>query len=108
MEQLGTCHFSIKELTTLPPGSLEHVTKFFDRLCGLVVRILGYRSRDSRRYLIFREVVGLERDLLSLLSITEELLEKKSSASGSRKLRLTAIQIRCADHATPSIRKSWH
>jgi hypothetical protein len=34
-----------------------------DRLCGLVVRVPGYRSRgpwfDSRRYQIFWEVVGL-------------------------------------------------
>jgi hypothetical protein len=26
----------------------------------------------------------------------------------SRKPRLTAVGIRCTDHATPSIRKSWH
>jgi hypothetical protein len=26
----------------------------------------------------------------------------------SRKLRLTTVGIRCADHATPSICKSWH
>jgi hypothetical protein len=39
------------------------------------------------------------------VSITEELLEWKSSGSGSRKSRLTAVGIRCADHATPSIRK---
>jgi hypothetical protein len=36
-----------------------------DRLCGLVVRVLGYRSRgpgfDFRRYQIFWEVVDLER-----------------------------------------------
>jgi hypothetical protein len=35
------------------------------------------------------------------VSITEELLELKSSGSGSRKSRLTALAIRCADHATP-------
>jgi hypothetical protein len=74
-------------------------------LCGLAVRVPGYRSRgpgfDSRRYQIFWEVVGLERDPLSLVSITEELLEWKSSGSGSRKPRLTAVGIRCADHATP-------
>jgi hypothetical protein len=40
--------------------------------------------------------------------ISEEPLELKSSDSGSRKSRLTAVGIRCADHETPSIRKSWH
>jgi hypothetical protein len=47
--------------------------------CGLVVRVPGCRSRDlgfdSRRYQIFREVVGLERGPLSLVRIIEELLE---------------------------------
>jgi hypothetical protein len=38
----------------------------------------------------------------------EELLEWKSSGSGFRKPRLTAVGIRCADQATPSIRNSWH
>jgi hypothetical protein len=36
-----------------------------DRLCGLVVRVSGYRSSgpgfDSRRFQIFWEAVGLER-----------------------------------------------
>jgi hypothetical protein len=45
--------------------------------------------------------VGLERGPLSLVRIIEELLEWKSL--GNRKL--TAGGIRCADHATPSIRK---
>jgi hypothetical protein len=45
---------------------------------------------------------------LSLVSITEELLEWKGSSSGYRKPRLTAVEICCADHATPSISKSWH
>jgi hypothetical protein len=48
-------------------------------LCGLVVRIPGYRSGapgfDSRGYQIFREVVGLERGPLSLVRIIEELFE---------------------------------
>jgi hypothetical protein len=51
-----------------------------DRLCGLVVRVLGYRSRgpgfDSRRYQIFWKVVGLEQGPLSLVRLIEELLEK--------------------------------
>jgi hypothetical protein len=60
-------------------------------------------SFDSRRYQIFCEVVGLERGPL-----TGELLEWKSSYFRSRKPRLTAVGICCADHATHSIRKSWH
>jgi hypothetical protein len=47
--------------------------------------------------------VGLERGPLSLVSLVrsiEELLESKSSVSRSRKQRLTAVGIRCADHVT--------
>jgi hypothetical protein len=47
--------------------------------------------------------VGLERGPLSLVRITEELLEWKSSSSGSVKPRLRPWVIRCADHATTSI-----
>jgi hypothetical protein len=59
----------------------------YDRLCGLVVRVSGYRSRgprfDSRSYQIFWEVrVGLEPGPLSLVRTVEELLEWKSSGSG--------------------------
>jgi hypothetical protein len=32
----------------------------------------------------------------------------KNPLPRSRKPRLTAVGIRCADHATPSTRKSWH
>jgi hypothetical protein len=52
--------------------------------------------------------VGLEPSPLSLVSINEELFEWESSGSGSRKPILMAVGIRCADHATSSIRKSWH
>jgi hypothetical protein len=55
-----------------------------DRLRGLAVRVPGYRSRgpgfDFQRYKIFWEVVGLERGPLSLVRITEELLERKVAA----------------------------
>jgi hypothetical protein len=57
----------------------------FDRLCGLVVRVSGNRSRSpglvSRPYQIFWEVGGLERCPLSLVRTTEELLERKSRGS---------------------------
>jgi hypothetical protein len=45
-------------------------------LCGLLVRVPGYR-----RYHIFWEVVGLERGPLSLVTTIEELLVRKSSGS---------------------------
>jgi hypothetical protein len=55
-----------------------------DRFCGLVVRDHGYRSWcpgfESWRYQIFWEVVGLGRGPLSLVRITEELLERKVAA----------------------------
>jgi hypothetical protein len=56
-----------------------------DHLCGLVVRVSGYRPRgpgfDSRAYQIFWEVRGLERSPLSLVRTTEELPEWKSIGS---------------------------
>jgi hypothetical protein len=53
------------------------ISRWFEN--ELVVWIPGYRSRfDSRRYQIFWEVVSLERGPLSLVSITEELLEWKN------------------------------
>jgi hypothetical protein len=57
-----------------------------DRLCDLVVRVPGYRSRDprfdSQRYQIICEVVGLERGALSLVITIEELFGRNSSGSG--------------------------
>jgi hypothetical protein len=77
----------------------------------LKCRLPGYRSRgpgfNSRRYQIFGGV-GLERGPLSLVRIIEELLEWKISGAGLENRRWTAGGIRCADHATPSIRKSWN
>jgi hypothetical protein len=60
----------------------------------------------SRRYQIFWEVVGLDRGPLSLVSTTEELLERKSSGSGLE-IENTALGIRHAGHMVPSIHKSW-
>jgi hypothetical protein len=56
-----------------------------DRLCGLMVRVSGYKSWgpgfDSWA-LQEKRVVGLERGSLSLVSTTEELLGRNSSGSG--------------------------
>jgi hypothetical protein len=74
-----------------------------------VVRVLGYRFGDpgsipgtTRK----KKVVGLERGPLSLVSTTEELLDRKVEAP-VYKTENTAVGIRHADHMAPSIRKSW-
>jgi hypothetical protein len=78
-------------------------------LCGLVVRVPGYRSRgpgfDSRRYQIFWEVVGLERG--PLMSTNEELLGRNSSGYGLEN-RVYGRGDPLRWHTTPSICKSWH
>jgi hypothetical protein len=55
-----------------------------NRLCGLLVRVLAYRSRGpgfhSRRYHIFWELVGLERCPLSFMRIIEEPFQGNSSS----------------------------
>jgi hypothetical protein len=48
--------------------------------------------------------VGLERGPLSLLSTTEELLDRKVAAP-VYKTENTAVEIRHADHMAPSIHK---
>jgi hypothetical protein len=79
-----------------------------DRLCGLVVRVLGYRSGGPGSIpgtTGKKRVVGLERGPLSLVSTTEELLDRKSSGS-CLETENTAVGIRHADHVAPSICKS--
>jgi hypothetical protein len=53
-----------------------------DRLCGLVVRVLGYRSGGlgSIPGATKKKVLGLERGPPSLVSTTEELLDRKVEA----------------------------
>jgi hypothetical protein len=56
---------------------------FLDRLCGLVVRVLGYRSGGPGSIPVTtrkKKVVGLERGALSFVSTTEELLDRKVAA----------------------------
>jgi hypothetical protein len=57
--------------------------KRIDRICDLVVRVFGYRSggpgsipSTTRK----KKLVGLERGPLSLVSTTEELLDRKVTA----------------------------
>jgi hypothetical protein len=74
-----------------------------------VVRVLGYRSGGpgsipgtTRE----KKVVVMERGPLSLVSTTEELLDRKVAAP-DRRTENTAVGIRHADHVAPSIHKSW-
>jgi hypothetical protein len=53
-----------------------------------------------------KKLVGLERGPLSLVSTTEELLDRRVAAP-VYKTENRALGIRHADHVTPSIRKSW-
>jgi hypothetical protein len=76
---------------------------------SLVVRVLGYRSGGpdsipgtTRK----KKVVDLERDPLSLVSTTEELLDRKVAAP-VYKTENTTVGIRHADNVAPSVRKSW-
>jgi hypothetical protein len=84
------------------------LTAPLDRLCGLVVRVFGYRSGGpgSIPGTTKKKVVGLERGALSLENTTEELLDRKVAAS-VKKTENTAVGIRHADHVAPFIRKSW-
>jgi hypothetical protein len=53
-----------------------------DHLCGLVVRVLDYRSEARVRFpsTTRKKEVGLERGPLSLVSTAEELLDRKVEA----------------------------
>jgi hypothetical protein len=81
---------------------------FGDRLCGLVVRVIGYRSGGpgSIPATTRKKLVGLERGPLGLVRTTEELLDRKVAAP-VQITENTAVGIRHADHVAPSIRKSW-
>jgi hypothetical protein len=79
-----------------------------DRFCGLVVRVLDYRSEGPGSILgtTRKKVVGLERGPLRLVSTTEELPDRKVAVP-VLKTENTVVGIHHADHVAPSIRKSW-
>jgi hypothetical protein len=71
----------VKTESPVPPDYLQTSTSL-DRLCGPVVRVLGYRSGGpgSIPGTTKKKVVGLERGTLSFVSTTEELLDRKVAA----------------------------
>jgi hypothetical protein len=84
----------------------------YDRLCGPVARVSGYRSRGPGSIpgaIRFSEKWWVWNGIYSASWVwLRSYLNGKSSGIGSRNPRLTVVWIRCADHATPSIRKSLH
>jgi hypothetical protein len=64
-----------------------------------------YPGFDSRHY-HKKKLVGLERGPLSLVSTTEELLDRKVAAP-IQKTENTSVWIRHPDHVAHSILKSW-
>jgi hypothetical protein len=79
-------HFDTLDIHVLCPLKINIIfLNFYTsrvRLCGLVVRVLGYRSGDpgSIPGTTRKKTVGLERGPLSLVSTTEELLDRKVAA----------------------------
>jgi hypothetical protein len=84
---------------------LNHLWK--DSISGLVVKVIGYRSGGpgSIPGTTRKKVVDLKRGPMSLVSTTEELLDRKVAAP-LYKTENTALGIRHADHVALSIRKS--
>jgi hypothetical protein len=70
-----------------------------DRLCGLAVRVLGYRSGGPG------SIPGTTPPQKKS-STTEELFDRKVAAP-LYKTENTAVGIRHADHVALFIRKSW-
>jgi hypothetical protein len=92
----------------------EHLLVFLghkllcDHFCGLVVRVLGYRSGGpgSIPGTTRKKVVGLERGPLSFVSTNEELLDRKVAAP-VYKTENMAVGFRHDEHVATFIRKSW-
>jgi hypothetical protein len=68
-----------------------------NRLCGLVVRVLGYRSGGPG------SIPGTIRNK-NIGSGTESTQPREYNRGETEN---TAVGIRHADHVAPSIRKSW-
>jgi hypothetical protein len=67
-----------------------------------VYQIFKKKTKNKNK----KQVVGLERGPLSLVSTTEELLDRQV-ATPVQKTENTAVGISHADHVAPFIRKSW-
>jgi hypothetical protein len=77
-----------------------------DRLCGLVVRVLGYRSGGPGSIPGTTVKKSSGSGTLSLVSTTDELLDRKVAAPVQKTDNMD-VGIRHSDRVAPSIRKSW-
>jgi hypothetical protein len=80
-----------------------------DRLCGQLSEFLAIDLEARVRFPALTEkkkVVGLEWGPLSLVSTTEELLDRKVAAP-VQKTTKTAVGICHADRVAPSTQNSW-
>jgi hypothetical protein len=75
------------------------------RLCGLVVRVPGYRSRGRGRFPALPDFLRSSGVHSASWVQLKSYLEEKSSGSGLEN-RETAVGIRHADHVALSVRKS--
>jgi hypothetical protein len=83
--------------------NLIHLLYFLDRLCGLVVRVPGYRSRGRVRFPALPDFLRSSGSETGSTQPREyKPREYKWSRKWPRKPRLRA------DHTTPSMRKSLH
>jgi hypothetical protein len=83
------------------------VMKIIDDSLHMVLREFLATELEARvRFMTLpgKKVMSLERDPLSLVSTTEELLDRKVAAP-VYKTENTAVGIRHADYVAPSIRK---
>jgi hypothetical protein len=83
----------------------------YDHLYGLVVRVPVYRSRGPGSVpgaIRFSEKQWDRNGVHSLSSVQLRSYLGEIVAAPVQKSSNTAVGIRWADHATPSIRKSWY
>jgi hypothetical protein len=81
--EVKDCAVCCEQRKTVGLGTYCLIIIIIDRLCGLVVRVLGYRSGGPGSIpgiTTKKKVVGLKRGPLSLVSTTEELLDRKVAA----------------------------
>jgi hypothetical protein len=84
---------------------------YSDRLCGLLVRVPGYRYRGAGSIpgaIRFSEKQWVWNEVQSASRVQLRSYLKEKVAAQVYKTENTAVGIRHSDHVAPSIRKSWH